>query len=82
MPATRPAPRTTGKSIREQARSYKNQGGSNNKNAGSPRREPALFIRVGDQPRFLPSSAWYSSLSPSTPTTRLCSCSTSLWPVW
>ncbi len=37
---------------------------------------------VGDQPRFLPSSAWYSSLSPSTPTTLSCSCRTSLWPVW
>lgn len=36
----------------------------------------------GDQPRFLPSNAWYSSLSPSTPTTLSCSCRTSLWPVW
>ena len=55
---------------------------SANKNAGSLRREPAFFIQLKNQPRFLPSNAWYSSLSPSTPTTRLCSCSTSLWPVW
>jgi len=32
--------------------------------------------------RFLPSRAWYSSLSPRMPTIRWPFCRTSLWPVW
>ncbi|QHG26105.1 hypothetical protein GDV60_25870 [Pseudomonas sp. DTU12.1] len=40
------------------------------------------FLHLGLQPRFLPSRAWYSSLSPRIPTTLLLSCSTSLLPVW
>ena len=46
------------------------------------RRDPlAAFLCLLPYPRFLPSSAWYSSLSPRIPTTWLLSCSTSLLPV-
>src|SRR5450830_419202 len=46
------------------------------------RRETLAAFLHRSQPRFLPSSAWYNSLSPRIPTTLLLSCSTSLWPVW